>query len=103
MLEPVANDSLGLVGALLERKYRIDARVAEGGFGVVHGGQHIGLATPLALIASASSSTFSELEKSTVRLVALRSSPPRSGRSRGPPRSPPVLDRASAAPVASAL
>jgi eukaryotic-like serine/threonine-protein kinase len=43
------DDSLGLVGTLLERKYRIDARVAEGGFGVVYAGQHIGLAKPLAI------------------------------------------------------
>jgi serine/threonine protein kinase/ABC-type branched-subunit amino acid transport system substrate-binding protein len=43
------DDPLGLVGTLLERKYRVDARVAEGGFGVVYAGQHIGLAKPLAI------------------------------------------------------
>src|SRR5215471_15584879 len=42
-------DPLGLVGKLLERKYRVDRRVAEGGFGVVYAGHHIGLATPIAI------------------------------------------------------
>jgi serine/threonine protein kinase/ABC-type branched-subunit amino acid transport system substrate-binding protein len=44
-----ASDPVGLIGTLLEQKYRIDARVAEGGFGVVYRGQHIGLAQPLAI------------------------------------------------------
>jgi protein kinase-like protein len=49
MVETAANDPLGLVGTLLERRYRIDARVAEGGFGVIYAGLHIGLVTPLAI------------------------------------------------------
>jgi serine/threonine protein kinase/ABC-type branched-subunit amino acid transport system substrate-binding protein len=49
MVEAAANDPLGLVGKLLDRKYRVDARVAEGGFGVVYAGQHIGLGAPLAI------------------------------------------------------
>jgi ABC-type branched-subunit amino acid transport system substrate-binding protein len=49
MLQSAASDPLGLVGKLLERKYRIDARVAEGGFGVVYAGQHIALMRPLAI------------------------------------------------------
>src|SRR5262245_9059141 len=49
MLEAAADDPLGLVGALLEKKYRIDTRVAEGGFGIVYAGRHIGLARPLAI------------------------------------------------------
>ena len=43
------SDPFGLVGTLLERKYRIDARVAEGGFGVVYAGTHIGLGHPIAI------------------------------------------------------
>ncbi|HEX8110217.1 MAG TPA: serine/threonine-protein kinase, partial [Kofleriaceae bacterium] len=38
-----------MVGTLLEGKYRVDARVAAGGFGVVYAGHHIGLARPLAI------------------------------------------------------
>ena len=49
MLEAALADPLGLVGSLLEKKYRIDRRVAEGGFGVVYAGRHIGLARPLAI------------------------------------------------------
>ncbi|MEO7729546.1 MAG: bifunctional serine/threonine-protein kinase/ABC transporter substrate-binding protein, partial [Kofleriaceae bacterium] len=61
-----ARDPLGWVGTLLERKYRVDARVAEGGFGVVYRGQHIGLARPLAIkflkqVADASADEWTEL------------------------------------------
>ncbi len=49
MVPSAARDPLGLVGTLLERRYRIDARVAEGGFGVVYAGQHIALRQPLAI------------------------------------------------------
>lgn len=49
MPEIAAGDPLGLTGRLLEGKYRVDARVAEGGFGVVYAGQHIGLVQPLAI------------------------------------------------------
>jgi serine/threonine protein kinase/ABC-type branched-subunit amino acid transport system substrate-binding protein len=49
MSDAAADDPLGLFGTLLERKYRVDRRVAEGGFGVVYAGFHIGLAMPLAI------------------------------------------------------
>jgi Protein kinase domain len=49
MHSAAASDPLGLVGSLLEKKYRVDARVAEGGFGVVYAGRHIGLGRPLAI------------------------------------------------------
>jgi serine/threonine-protein kinase len=50
MPEPAApEDVFGLVGTLLERKYRVDRCVAEGGFGVVYAGHHIGLDTPIAI------------------------------------------------------
>jgi serine/threonine protein kinase len=49
MSEVADNDPLGLVGKLLEKRYRIGARVAEGGFGVVYAGHHIGLAAPIAI------------------------------------------------------
>lgn len=49
MRQAATNDPLGLVGSLLDKKYRVDERVAEGGFGVVYAGRHIGLARPLAI------------------------------------------------------
>src|SRR5262245_23051198 len=49
MQEAAADDLLGLAGSLLEKKYRVDTRVAEGGFGVVYAGQHIGLARRIAI------------------------------------------------------
>jgi ABC-type branched-subunit amino acid transport system substrate-binding protein/tRNA A-37 threonylcarbamoyl transferase component Bud32 len=42
-------DPFGLVGTLLERKYRVDRVVAEGGFGVVYQGLHIGLDVKVAV------------------------------------------------------
>jgi serine/threonine protein kinase len=45
----VAADRFGLVGKLLENKYRVDAAVAEGGFGIVYAGFHLLLAKPLAI------------------------------------------------------
>ena len=44
-----ADDPFGLAGKLLERKYRVDRRAAEGGFGVVYAGHHVGLDTPIAI------------------------------------------------------
>lgn len=38
-----ARDRFGLVGSVLDRKYRIEAAVAEGGYGVVYAGHHLGL------------------------------------------------------------
>src|SRR5258705_7314888 len=49
MLEAATNDPLGLVGSLLDKKYRVDAQVAEGGFGVVYAGRHIGLGRAVAI------------------------------------------------------
>src|SRR5438270_11296522 len=42
-------DRFGLVGTELERKFRVERRVAEGGFGVVYAGRHIGLDAPIAI------------------------------------------------------
>ena len=50
MLErPAPSDPFSLVGSLLERKYRVDRVVAEGGFGVVYSGHHIGLDVAVAV------------------------------------------------------
>jgi len=43
------NDPFGLAGTLLERKYRVDRKVAEGGFGVVYAGHHLALDVPIAI------------------------------------------------------
>ncbi|HEU4732148.1 MAG TPA: bifunctional serine/threonine-protein kinase/ABC transporter substrate-binding protein, partial [Kofleriaceae bacterium] len=48
-MQVLVKDPLGLVGKLLDRKYRVDARVAEGGFAVVYAGHHLGLGRPLAI------------------------------------------------------
>src|SRR5438552_17391198 len=42
-------DPFGLVGTLLDSKYRIDRVVAEGGFGVVYAGLHLALHAPIAV------------------------------------------------------
>jgi len=42
-------DLLGLAGSILERKYRVDRVVAEGGFGVVYAGFHLALERPIAI------------------------------------------------------
>lgn len=42
-------DRFGLIGQLLERKYRVDRAVAEGGFGIVYAGHHIALDAPIAI------------------------------------------------------
>src|SRR6476619_6158665 len=47
--DPPDPDPFGLVGTLLERKYRIDSVVAHGGFGVVYRGHHLSLDTPVAI------------------------------------------------------
>src|SRR5262249_9760883 len=49
MRQAATEDPLGVVGSLIDKKYRVDAGVAEGGFGVVYAGRHIGLARPLAI------------------------------------------------------
>jgi serine/threonine protein kinase len=36
-------------GTVLERKYRVDEPVAEGGFGIVYAGHHLGLDVPIAI------------------------------------------------------
>ena len=43
------SDPFGLAGTLLERKYRIDRVVAEGGFGVVYAGHHLALDAAVAI------------------------------------------------------
>ncbi|HEY2516107.1 MAG TPA: serine/threonine-protein kinase, partial [Polyangiaceae bacterium] len=43
------DDPLGLVGTIFERQYRVDRRVAEGGFGVVYQGLHLALGVRVAL------------------------------------------------------
>jgi tRNA A-37 threonylcarbamoyl transferase component Bud32 len=45
----MAKDPFGLSGTVLERKYRVDRVVAEGGFGVVYTGHHLGLDVPIAV------------------------------------------------------
>lgn len=42
-------DPFGLVASVLERKYRVDRVTAEGGFGVVYRGHHLGLDVPIAI------------------------------------------------------
>ncbi len=42
-------DPFALAGWLLDRKYRVDRAVAEGGFGVVYKGHHLALDTPIAI------------------------------------------------------
>jgi serine/threonine protein kinase/WD40 repeat protein len=42
-------DAFRVVGTVLERKYRVDRKVAEGGFGVVYAGHHLGLDVPVAI------------------------------------------------------
>lgn len=42
-------DPFDLVGTLLERKYRVDEPIAEGGFGVVYKGRHLALDVPVAI------------------------------------------------------
>ncbi|HEY2510789.1 MAG TPA: protein kinase, partial [Polyangiaceae bacterium] len=46
---PSVRDPFGFAGTLLERKYRVDRMVAEGGFGVVYAGHHLGLDAPIAI------------------------------------------------------
>jgi serine/threonine protein kinase/ABC-type branched-subunit amino acid transport system substrate-binding protein len=46
---PPADDPFCLVGAILERKYRVDRVVAHGGYGVVYAGRHLGLDVPVAV------------------------------------------------------
>jgi serine/threonine-protein kinase len=47
--EGISRDPLVLVGTIVERKYRIDRVVAEGGFGIVYAGHHLDLGVPVAL------------------------------------------------------
>ncbi|HEY8040526.1 MAG TPA: serine/threonine-protein kinase [Polyangiaceae bacterium] len=42
-------DPFGLVGAVVERQFRVDALVGEGGFGVVYKGWHLTLEQPVAI------------------------------------------------------
>lgn len=42
-------DPFGLSGTLLDRRYRVDRAVAEGGFGVVYAGYHLALHVPIAV------------------------------------------------------
>ena len=46
---PPVDDPFRLVGTILERKYRVDRVVAQGGFGVVYAGRHLGLDVPVAV------------------------------------------------------
>ncbi|WP_437293451.1 bifunctional serine/threonine-protein kinase/formylglycine-generating enzyme family protein [Sorangium sp. So ce426] len=43
------SDPFGWVGATIDGKYRLDAVVGEGGFGVVYRGQHLGFDEPVAV------------------------------------------------------
>src|SRR3954471_460935 len=42
-------DRFGLIGTELDRKFKVERVVAEGGFGVVYAGRHIGLDAPIAI------------------------------------------------------
>jgi serine/threonine protein kinase len=44
-----ARDTFGLVGTVLERQFRVDAVVGEGGFGIVYKGWHLTLDQPIAI------------------------------------------------------
>ena len=44
-----AADPFSLCGTVLDRKYRVDRLVAEGGFGVVYAGHHLALDVPVAI------------------------------------------------------
>ena len=46
---PVPEDPWGLVGRILDTRYRIDAVVGEGGFGVVYRAMHLGFQAPVAI------------------------------------------------------
>jgi eukaryotic-like serine/threonine-protein kinase len=48
-VEGATVDTLGLVGTILERKYRVDRVVAEGGFGIVYEAHHLALGVPVAI------------------------------------------------------
>ena len=43
------SDPFGLVGSVIDRQFRVDAVVGEGGFGVVYKGWHLSLDQPVAL------------------------------------------------------
>ena len=43
------DDVYGIVGSLIDGKYRVEAAVADGGFGVVYRAEHASLHTPVAL------------------------------------------------------
>ncbi|MFO0550682.1 MAG: hypothetical protein U0271_19970 [Polyangiaceae bacterium] len=43
-----ARDSFGLLGVVLDGKYRVESVVGEGGFGVVYRGVHQGFGAPIA-------------------------------------------------------
>jgi eukaryotic-like serine/threonine-protein kinase len=49
MSTAVPADPFGLAGTILERKYRVDRVVAEGGFGIVYAGHHLALDLPVAI------------------------------------------------------
>ena len=49
MAPALARDIFGLVGTVLEREFRVDALVGEGGFGVVYKGWHLTLDQPIAI------------------------------------------------------
>lgn len=48
-MEASAGDPFGWVGATVDGKYRIDAMVGEGGFGIVYRGQHLGFGETVAI------------------------------------------------------
>ena len=56
-------DIFGLVGTVLDRKFRIDRIVAEGGFGVVYYGMHLTLEKPVAVKVLKTPSDFNERAK----------------------------------------
>jgi len=47
--DDAASDPFGLVGSVVDRQFRVDAVIGEGGFGVVYKGWHLSLDQPIAL------------------------------------------------------
>ena len=48
-MESSAGDPFGWVGATVDEKYRVDAVVGEGGFGIVYQGHHLGFGEKVAV------------------------------------------------------
>lgn len=45
----VSSDVFGLIGSVIDAKFRVDSVIGEGGFGVVYRGEHLGFDAPIAI------------------------------------------------------